>query len=200
MTFDNLLVLFGITLAAAWTPGPNNMMLAASGVNYGLRATIPHILGITIGFAIMIFVIALGLGSAFSLYPLLYEGLRWVGAAMLIWVAWKIATAKRPGEAGAATKPFSFVQAAAFQWVNPKAWIICISLSSQFLNPAQPVLTASIMVGISILGGLSSATGWAWFGMVLARWLHTPIRLKAFNWSMAMTILIGVAVLIFSDL
>jgi len=129
MSADNLLALLGIILAATWTPGPNNMMLAASGVTYGLRATLPHIFGVFIGFGLMIFTIALGLGEVFNRYPPLHQALRWGGAALLVWVAWKIATAKRPGTAGAATKPFTFVQAAAFQWVNPKAWITSISIS-----------------------------------------------------------------------
>jgi len=148
MSLDNMLAVFGILMAAAWTPGPNNMMLAASGVNYGLRATVPHIFGVFIGFSFMIFSISLGLGSLFLHYPLLQEILRWGGALMLVWVAWKIASAKRPGEAG----------------------------------------------------GVTSATGWAWFGMMLARWLHTPARLHAFNWTMAAIILAGVAVVLFADL
>ncbi len=200
MSFDSLAALLGILLASSWTPGPNNMMLAASGVNYGLRATAPHIFGVFIGFGFMIFSISLGLGEVFMRYPVLHEVLRWGGAAMLIWVAWKIATAKRPGEAGAATKPFTFVQAAAFQWINPKAWIMVISISAQFLDPAAPVLTAGIMAGMAMIGGATSATGWAWFGMVLARWLHTPARLRAFNWSMAGIILAGVVVVVFGDL
>ncbi len=196
MSADNLLALLGIILAATWTPGPNNMMLAASGVTYGLRATLPHIFGVFIGFGLMIFTIALGLGEVFNRYPPLHQALRWGGAALLVWVAWKIATAKRPGTAGTATKPFTFVQAAAFQWVNPKAWIMSISISAQFLSPEAPVLTAAIMAVVSMLGGASSATGWAWFGMFLARWLHTPARLRAFNWTMAAFILLGVAVVI----
>ena len=200
MSVDSLLALLGIIMASAWTPGPNNMMLAASGVNYGLRATLPHIFGVALGFGFMIFTIALGLGGVFTRYPLLHEVLRWGGAAMLVWVAWKIATAKRPGEAGAATRPFTFLQAAAFQWINPKAWIMCISISAQFMDPAHPLRTATIIAVVSALGGITSASGWAWFGMMLARWLHTPARLRAFNWSMAAIILAGVAVVVLGDL
>ncbi|NOR61728.1 MAG: LysE family transporter [Rhodobacteraceae bacterium] len=200
MSVDSLLALLGIVMASAWTPGPNNMMLAASGVNYGLRATAPHIFGVFLGFGFMIFSISLGLGGVFIRYPILHEILRWGGALMLIWVAWKIATAKRPGEAGAATKPFTLIQAAAFQWINPKAWIMCISISSQFLNPENPVASAATIAAISMFGGATSATGWAWFGMILARWLHTSARLRAFNWSMAAIILAGVLVVIFGGL
>jgi len=98
---------------------------------------------------------------------------------------------------GAATKPFTFVQAAAFQWINPKAWIMCISISAQFLDSASPLKSAAIIAGVSMIGGVTSATGWAWFGMLLARWLHTSARLRAFNWSMAAIILAGVLVVIF---
>ncbi len=200
MSFDSFLALLGIILASTWTPGPNNMMLAASGVNYGLRATTPHILGVALGFGFMIFAVSLGLGGVFLRFPMLHEVLRWSGALMLVWVAWKIATAKRPGEAGAPTKPFTFLQAAAFQWINPKAWIMCISISSQFMSPENPLLSATIMAGVSAIGGLTSASGWAWFGMLLARWLHTPARLRGFNWSMALIILAGVAVVVLRDL
>lgn len=200
MSFDNILAVFGILMAAAWTPGPNNMMLAASGANYGLRATVPHICGVFSGFGFMIFAIATGLGNVFLRYPVLHEVLRWGGAAMLVWVAWKIATAKRPGEAGAATKPFTYLQAAAFQWINPKAWIMCISVSSQFTEPERPVTSAAIIAVVAMIGGVTSATGWAWFGMLLARWLHTTARLHAFNWTMAGIILLGVTMVLFGGL
>jgi len=200
MSLDNMLAVFGILMAAAWTPGPNNMMLAASGANYGLRATVPHISGVFIGFSFMIFAVSLGLGSLFLHYPLLQEILRWGGALMLVWVAWKIATAKRPGTPGAATKPFSFVQASAFQWINPKAWIMAIGVSSQFALPESPVSSGATIAAIAMLGGVSSATGWAWFGAFLARWLHTRARLRAFNWSMAAIILAGVVMVLFIDL
>jgi len=200
MSFDSFIALLGIVMASAWTPGPNNMMLAASGVNYGLRATAPHIFGVFLGFGFMIFSISLGLGGVFAAYPVLHEVLRWGGAAMLVWVAWKIATAKRPGEAGAATKPLNFWQAAAFQWVNPKALIMCVAMSAQFLDPANALRSAVIIALVSMLGGASSATGWAWFGTLLARWLHTKARLHAFNWTMAAIILAGVAMVIFADI
>jgi len=198
MSADALFALFSILMASAWTPGPNNMMLAASGVNYGLRATAPHIFGVFVGFGFMIFTISLGLGEVFDLYPVLHTLLRYGGAAMLVWVAWKIASAKRPGEAGPETKPFTFFQAAAFQWINPKAWIMCISISAQFLDPVSPIATAGTMAGMAMLSGATSATGWAWFGMFLQRWLHTSARLHAFNWTMAAIILFGVAVVLYS--
>lgn len=185
MAIDSLIALLGIVLASTWTPGPNNMMLAASGVNYGFRATLPHVSGVALGFAFMIFTVALGLGGMFERFPVLQGILHWAGAALLLWVAWKIATTKAPGTPGARTKPFNFIQAAGFQWINPKAWVMCISIVGQFLDARNPVSSAAIMAGVSIAGGITSATGWAAFGVYLQRWLKSPRHLKLFNYTMA---------------
>lgn len=198
MPIDTLLTLLGIMLAAAWTPGPNNMMLAASGVNFGLRATLPHIAGVFLGFGFMIFSVGLGLGEVFERQPILQEILRWAGAALLLWVAWKIAKAKAPGEPGARTKPFTLLQAAAFQWINPKAWVMCISIIGQFLDTAHPYKSAAIIAIVSMVGGVTSATGWAWFGAMLQRWLKSPRHLHMFNYTMAGIIVAGVAIVLLS--
>lgn len=200
MPFDSFITLLGIMLAATWTPGPNNMMLAASGVNFGLRATMPHIAGVFIGFGFMIFSVGLGLGEVFDLFPILQEVLRWAGAALLIWVAWKIATAKSAGEAGARSKPFTFLQAAAFQWINPKAWVMCISIVGQFLNADSPYLSAAIIAGTSMMAGVTSATGWAGFGVFLQRWLKSSLHLRMFNYTMAGIIVLGVLAVLWSSL
>lgn len=200
MPVDSLLTLLGIILAAAWTPGPNNMMLAASGVNFGMRATIPHITGVFVGFGFMIFSVGLGLGEIFDRLPILHIILKWAGAALLLWVAWQIANAKAPGEPGARTKPFTFIQAAAFQWINPKAWVMCISIVGQFLDPSQPYKTATIIAGVAMIGGITSATGWASFGAFLQRWLKSPRHLHMFNYTMAGIIVLGVITVLLSGI
>lgn len=192
MPFDSFITLLGIMLAATWTPGPNNMMLAASGVNFGMRATFPHIAGVFIGFGFMIFSVGLGMGEVFNRIPVLQEVLRWAGAVLLLWVAWKIATAKSAGEVGAKSKPFTFIQAAGFQWINPKAWAMCVSIVGQFLNPETPVISAAIIAGASMLAGVTSASGWAGFGVFLQRWLTSPLHLRMFNYTMAGIIVLGV--------
>lgn len=196
MPIDTLLTLFGLLMAAAWTPGPNNMMLAASGVNFGMRATAPHITGVFVGFGFMIFAVGLGLGEIFDRLPILHTILRWAGAALLLWVAWQIANAKAPGEPGARTKPFTFIQAAAFQWINPKAWVMCVSIVSQFLDEAQPIRSAIIISVVSMVSGITSASGWAGFGVFLQRWLKSPQHLHMFNYTMAGIIVFGVLVVL----
>ena len=200
MTLDTLIALFGILLAATWTPGPNNLMLASSGATFGFRATVPHIAGVALGFGFMLFSVALGMGEVFERAPVLHDILRWVGAALLLWVAWRIANTKSPGEPGARTKPFNFVQAAAFQWINPKGWAMCVALVGQFMQGDRLVFTAAVLALVSIVSGISSAAGWAVFGEFIQRWLKSPARLKAFNLSMAGIIVAGVVFVLWSGI
>lgn len=199
MSPETLLALFGILAAATWTPGPNNMMLASSGVTFGLRATTPHIAGVALGFGFMLFAVALGFASVFDAVPVLNLLLKWGGSALLIWVAWRIATTGAPDSSGPTTTPFRFWQAAAFQWVNPKGWAMCIALVGQFMHPENRVLTAGILAGVSIITGTTSAIGWAVFGNFLRRWLKSPVRLKAFNVSMAGVILFGTVFVLWAE-
>ena len=138
MSPEALLALIGILAAASWTPGPNNAMLAASGATFGFRRTQPHISGVAIGFPAMLFAVALGMGGLFERWPELAGILRWLGAAALIYVAWRIATAGGPEAGAGRARPFSFWQAVAFQWVNPKAWVICLAIAAQFVTGATP--------------------------------------------------------------
>ncbi|MBB5514491.1 threonine/homoserine/homoserine lactone efflux protein [Rubricella aquisinus] len=200
MTPEALIALFALALGTVWTPGPNNALLASSGARYGFRATIPHALGVAIGFPVMVFATALGLGEVFRAVPLIGEVLRWIGAALLIWLAWKVFNAPAPGTQKGKGRPWRFIEAAAFQWINPKAWIMAISVISVFVTGTAPLLEAALCAGAYLLAGLSSAHGWAGFGAALQRFLSTPIRLRAFNGVMAALILMTVYGLMFADL
>jgi threonine/homoserine/homoserine lactone efflux protein len=200
MPLETLLALAGILLAACWTPGPNNAMLAASGATFGFRRTLPHMQGVAWGFPLMLFAVALGLGEVFRLYPVLHEVLRWGGAALLLWVAWRIATAASAEGAAARARPFTFWQAAGFQWINPKAWVMCAGIVAQFVTGQDTLRDATICAVVAGLVGLTSATGWAAFGAALADWLRAPGRLQVFNAAMAGTIVLGVVWLIGADL
>jgi threonine/homoserine/homoserine lactone efflux protein len=197
---EQLLALTGILVAASWTPGPNNAMLAASGATFGFRRTLPHVQGVAWGFPLMLFAIALGLGETFRAFPVLKEILRWGGAAVLLWMAWRIATAAGPGGVAARARPLTFWQAAGFQWINPKAWVMCTGLVAQFVTGTDPLREALICAGLAGLVGLGSSAGWAAFGALMARWLSTPLRLRVFNGLMAATIALGVIWLILADL
>ena len=181
----SLAALSGFALVSSITPGPNNMMLMASGANFGLRRTVPHALGVGIGFTLMIVLVGVGLMGLFDLFPWLNSVLKVVSIVYLLWLAWKIANAAAPdGSKAAAGKPMSFVGAMLFQWVNPKAWsmaLTAIALYAPERNLAAVVLVA-IVFGIV---NLPSTSLWAVMGHGLSGWLASPVRLRAFNWTMA---------------
>ena len=148
----------------------------------------------------MLFIVALGFGELFEQMPELRIILRWAGAVLLLWVAWRIANTKAPGEPGARIQPLTFIQAAAFQWINPKGWAMCVALVGQFMGGESSVMLAGILASVSMVSGATSATGWAAFGEFLQRWLKSPRRLKAFNLSMSAVIVLGVITVLWSGL
>ncbi|GMG81121.1 LysE family translocator [Paralimibaculum aggregatum] len=183
MTIDTLLALAGFAFAAAWTPGPNNMMLAASGATFGWRATLGHALGVSLGFALMIFLIALGLGEVFQRSETLRIGLAWGGGAVMLWLAWRIATAG-PARTGRRSRPLNFLEASAFQWINPKAWVMAIGAAATFASGAAPLREASVVAAVFLLAGLTGTQVWSGFGATLGRLLGDGWALRAFNVTM----------------
>lgn len=182
--------LFG--LSSAFTPGPNNIMLTASGVNFGFRRTVPHMLGVAIGFSVMNLAVGLGLGGVFERYPHIHMGLKYVSIAYLVYLAWRVATAGEVNNAQGRGKPFTFLQAAAFQWVNPKAWIIAVGAVATFTTVGGDLFAEVLLMSlIFLLVTLPSTSMWAYFGTLIARYLHSPERLRLFNWSMAGLLLIS---------
>ena len=198
IAFENLVALGAFAMAGTWTPGPNNAMLAASGANFGFRRTAPHFLGVSLGLGAMCF--AIGLGQAFERSALLRETLRWAGAAAMLYIAWRIATASAPGKGRVGARPLTFLQAAGFQWINPKAWLMSLGVLAQFASGAAPVLEAAVISGVFVASGLTSAPSWTLFGRAAGRWLGQGRRLQAFNWTMAAPVVAGVALLITDDL
>ncbi len=195
MTIETFLALLGLATAAAWTPGPNNVMLTASGVNFGFRRTLPHIAGINVGFPVLIFVVALGLGEVFAASPLLREAMRWGGAALLLWFAWKTATAGR-ANTEATARPLTFLQAAGFQWINPKGWTMALATSAQFVTGQNPLIESGACALAYFLTGTASSSTWATFGVGIRRALSTDMRLRVFNIIMGLS-LAGFALFLF---
>jgi threonine/homoserine/homoserine lactone efflux protein len=196
MSVESLIALFTLAYAAAWTPGPNNMLLAASTVNFGLRRTVPHAMGIAIGFPIMVLLVGLFLGETFQQSPLLREILRWGGAALLLWIAWSIAISGGLPGGGQKTRPFTFIQAALFQWINPKGWVMATAITAQFVTVENPTETAAIVAAVFVTAAFTSAFGWAIAGQAIRRWLSSPLRIKIFNVSMGGLIALGVIYLV----
>lgn len=191
--------LLGFAVAMYITPGPNNVMVACSAANYGLRATIPHMLGIAIGFALMLTLVSAGFGSAILLWPSLLQVMRWIGIAWIVWLAWKIASAPPPDVAGR-TRLLGFMGAVAFQWVNPKAWLIGLGAASAFIVPEQPLTPQLLRLCLVFLAcAMPCLLVWALIGSGSGRLLHSPGRLRAFNLAMAGLLVLSVVSVLIED-
>lgn len=184
-----LLPLMTYSFVMSSTPGPNNLMLTASGANFGYRRTVPHILGIAAGHGPQIFVTCLGLGALFQAYPLLHQLLRIVGAIYLVYLAWRLAgSAIGQGEM---QRPLSFWEALAFQAVNPKSWVKAITVATVFMPPGMAVLPAALLVSVIAIGiGVPCVSMWALFGVAIRRLLTDPRRQRAFNAIMAASLVV----------
>ncbi len=178
----------GFVLVSSITPGPNNTMVLASGVNFGFVRTIPHLLGISSGFALMIALIGLGLGSLFTALPWTWPLLRVAATVYLVYLAYKLATAGGVQDRQVA-RPMSFLQAAAFQWVNPKAWVMAVGACSAYVLHPNLWLNVLLLAGLSAIINLPSVAVWAVFGASLRRWLARPRVLRVFNVTMAVLLL-----------
>lgn len=173
-----------------FTPGPNNIMLLASGLTYGFRRTIPHILGVVLGFAFMVGAVGLGLGTVFLTYPILQIILKYAGAVYLIYLAVVIAFSgpAKPGEADG-RGPMTFWGAAMFQWINAKGWVIVIGTITAYAAIAQFPINIAIQTLISLLVGTVSTVVWAFFGTALRPVLTSERLVRAFNIVMALLLL-----------
>ncbi|MGR3343740.1 MAG: LysE family translocator [Paracoccaceae bacterium] len=195
MTNEAFLSLIILAFATLFTPGPNNIMLASSGATFGFRRTLPHMLGIIIGFPAMILGVGFFLGQVFENSAVLRDVIRWLGAALMLWIAWKIATAGGLSSAKGRARPMRLHEAAAFQWVNPKAWAMIIAVTSQFVTGDNGRVVIPLIALVFATLGLSSTTLWAGFGTAMTRWLKTPGRLKLFNRTMAALIAASIVIL-----
>jgi threonine/homoserine/homoserine lactone efflux protein len=186
-------------VAAAGTPGPSNALLTATGANVGVLRGLPALLGVAAGMGLMMFVVAFGLGTLILANPLVLTGVKWCGAAVLCWLAWKIATAGRAG-AAAGGKPIGLVGAAAFQWINPKSWLVCASAAATFLDRgAGSALGQSAAFGLTFaLVSLPSCLPWLAFGAVLQRFLRSGRALRVFNGAMGALLAASVILFIIS--
>lgn len=185
-------IAFAVPMAA--TPGPNNVMVAASGATWGLRPTVPHIFGVALGFAAMLVAVALGAGGVMQLVPWLHDALRWVGGAYMLWLAWRIASATptptpatgAPHGRGA-SRPLSFLGAVLFQWVNPKAWVVALAAVATYTTAggAMLVVQAGALAAVFFAVTLPACTFWTLVGLGATRVLRTRGAVRAFNIVMA---------------
>lgn len=186
MSSELLWALLLFVVVTLFTPGPNNTMLMTTGLNFGFRRGQPHLWGVALGFSVMVLAVGLGLGAVFQAYPAAYTVLKYAGAAYLLYLAWQIATAGEVQEGEAGGRPIRFMEAAAFQWLNPKGWVMAVGAVSTYAVVAPfPFNMLLIAFLFGSLGILSSAT-WLGFGTGLKRLFTSPAAVRAVNIAMAL--------------
>ena len=182
---------------AAVTPGPSNIMLTAAGANAGVLRGLPCLLGVATGMGLMMFLVPLGLGSVVLGNPLVLKVLHWGGAAFLLWLAWKIATSSGT-EAAADKDPVGYVGATAFQWINPKSWLVATSAAGTFLQAGAgaPIVQSAWLGGLFVLAALPSGFVWLAFGATVQRMLRDGRRLRIFNIAMGVLLALSVVLIV----
>ncbi|WP_282606567.1 LysE family translocator [Pelagibius sp. Alg239-R121] len=186
MPVDTFLALLVFAFVSSITPGPNNVMLLASGVNFGFWRTVPHMFGIAAGFGSLLLCVGFGLGALLTGFPALGIVLKVLGGSYLLYLAWRIAMSRSMGGAKTTTgrDPMTFAAAAAFQWVNPKAWMMSVTAMSVYSSPDAPYLSVFLVAAAFVVVNFPSVSTWVGFGTVLRAFLADPNRLKWFNIAM----------------
>lgn len=184
MSIELILALCSFAFVSSITPGPNNLMLMASGANFGFRRTVPHMLGVGIGFTVMVLLVGAGLMQVFDRWPVAHDVLKAVSVAYLLWLAWKIARAGEPGQGKSGATPITFLQAAAFQWVNPKAWFMALTAITAYA-PDRSLWAVGMVALVFGAINLPTVSTWTLLGQEIKRVLTNQRRLTLFNWTMA---------------
>jgi threonine/homoserine/homoserine lactone efflux protein len=190
---DIFFALIAFCVVAGVTPGPNNMMLMASGVNFGLRRSLPHLTGVVLGFALMVALVGAGLASIFAAAPWALPLMRWAGAAYLVWLAWRIANSGVAGEGAVSARPLGFLGAAAFQWINPKGWVMAISALTTYAIDASYAKTVAVVALTCLVVAIPCSGVWVLFGAAMRRFLADSRRARTFNLTMAGLLVVSIA-------
>jgi threonine/homoserine/homoserine lactone efflux protein len=203
MTTQFLLAIVLFCFASCATPGPNNLMLLASGVNYGFKRTLPHMMGINFGFGVMVFLIGLGLAQMFQIYPSLHTIMKWGSIAFMLYLSWKIATSTAPPEPASSTdaatpqaKPLTWWQAGLFQWINPKGWAMGLSAIAAYVpesNGSASMPHLMVLALMFIVINIPVGMVWTLFGVRLRTWLASDKNRRAFNYVMALLLVLSLA-------
>jgi threonine/homoserine/homoserine lactone efflux protein len=197
MTTEQAVAFLLFAVVAAVTPGPSNVMLTAAGANAGVLRGLPCLFGVTTGMGLMMLLVPLGLGSLVLEHPLALRALNWGGAAVLLWLSWKIATST-PLASTPTGDPVGYLGAAVFQWVNPKSWLVTASAAGTFLHTeaGSPVAQSAVLGGLFVLAALPSCFLWLAFGATVQRALRSPGRLRAFNVAMGALLALSIALIV----
>lgn len=188
MSTTTFLALLVFSFVSSITPGPNNIMLFASGVNFGLRRTIPHMLGISFGFGVLLFCVGFGLGEVLERYPFAFLMLKVFGGAYMLYLAWRIVNSGPVEVSNESAGPMRFYEAALFQWVNVKAWVMATVAMSTYTLEGDYTFNVLVVVFAFCVINLPSVSVWAGFGVAMRRFLDDPVKLKIFNVTMALAL------------
>lgn len=199
MSYETLIALTVFAVVISISPGPNNIMLLASGVNYGFAKSIPHILGVAFGLSFLCLCIGFGLGTLFQLYPQLLVYLKVFALIYLVYLSWRTAFSKviSTNKSGV-SRPMTFIEACLFQWVNPKAWVMLITMITLYTNADQPTLSLIIVAVVFILTNLPSQSVWALFGMTLRNFLSKERHIRIFNIATGVLLILSIAPVVLS--
>jgi threonine/homoserine/homoserine lactone efflux protein len=191
---DLILPILLFAVSASITPGPNNIMLMSSGLNFGIQKSIPHLLGVVIGFPIMIISIGLGFEIVFEKYPFIHQVIKIVGIIYLVYLAWRVATSSRQALDAAKAMPLQFWQAVLFQWVNPKAWVMATGAIAAYTSLSSDFITQVLIIALTFMVvAFPSAGSWLIFGSSLKRFLQKTAYQHAFNVTMALLLIASIA-------
>jgi threonine/homoserine/homoserine lactone efflux protein len=193
---EQTLAFLGFSIVVAGTPGPSNALLTATGANVGVVRGLPALVGVAVGMGALLFVTVFGLGTIMFEHPIVLMAVKWSGAVVLCWLAWKIATSHGPGIASNA-RPVGLLGAAGFQWINPKSWLVCTSAAATFVDQsgAAVLLHAATLALLFVVAALPSCFAWLAFGAVLQRALRSQQALRTFN--IVMGVLLAASVVLF---
>ncbi|MFT7007698.1 MAG: threonine/homoserine/homoserine lactone efflux protein [Colwellia sp.] len=187
------LSIFIFAISSTVTPGPNNIMIMTSGLNYGVKKSIPHLLGICFGFPVMVIVIGFGFSLVFVRYPLFNEIIKIFGVVYLLYLAWLIASSSPVSLEGRKSKPLSFTQAALFQWVNPKAWVVATGAVSAYTSVSSDMYAQVVFIALAFLiVAIPSLGTWLIFGVGIKKYLKSTKHQKIFNLAMALLLIVSV--------
>ncbi len=192
MPLETFLAMVLFAFVMAFTPGPNNIMLTASGANFGLARSTPHMVGVVIGYAVLLCATSGGLGALIVAFPAIQIALKVIGTAYLLWLAWKVANAGKTSEGDGEARPLTFLQAAAFQWVNPKGMIIALGAAALYLRPEHATGDFAVMLAVFSVATLLSTLTWAAFGVALRSVLRNERRAHIFNVAMALLLVASI--------
>ncbi|WP_257288543.1 LysE family translocator [Endozoicomonas sp. SESOKO2] len=185
--------LLAFAFSSTITPGPNNVMIMTSGMNYGTRQSIPHFLGICLGFPLMVLFVGLGLGAVFDLFPVLHDIIKVLGVAYLLYLAWLIAKSSPVDLNGGRSRPLTFIQSALFQWVNPKAWIMATGAVAAYTTVSGDVFLQVLVIALAFLVAAVPCVGvWLFFGVRLNKMLQQSSYQRAFNIAMALLLVLSI--------